>query len=79
MEPSIEDILKESQKILESANNLQKELEVEKDDVNFLTNEYKENKKYFRCEPGRTTIDDVIKTTYEFAWSQCKNFYKINQ
>lgn len=45
-----------------------------KDGVDFLLNEYKTNKRYFRLEPGRVTIEDVIKTCFEFGWASKKNF-----
>lgn len=57
-------------KILENCNELNAELDEMKEDIEFLRNEWKTNKRYFRDEPGQTTTEDVIKRVYEFAWSK---------
>lgn len=42
--------------------------------VDFLLNEYKTNKRWFRDEPGRVTIEDVIKASFEFGWASKRNY-----
>lgn len=70
----IDKILEESKQLLENCKNLEKETSAMKEGVDFLINEYKTNKKYFRLEPGRTTIEDVIKTCFEFGWASKRQF-----
>lgn len=65
-----------AEKLLASCKALQAELEEMNDNIKFLQNEYKTNKKYFRQEPGRCTVDDVIKTVFEFAWQAGKHYKK---
>lgn len=79
MEESHESFLANCQELLSSSQNLLDELKIEEEDVAFLTNEYKTNKKYFSSGSGQVTIKNVIETAYELAWSKCKLFYKINQ
>ena len=71
----------EKQKIIdqtiEICNNAIKELDEMKHGVNFLVNEYYTNKRYF-CEEGLPTIEDVIKTAFEFGWSS-KHIFENNQ
>ena len=62
--------MEECDKLLENCNNLSAEIDEMKEDIEFLTNEWKTNKRYFRNEPGQTTTEDVIKRVYEFAWSK---------
>lgn len=77
-EEPIEVTISESQKLLESCKRLEAEMSKMDDDIKFLLNEYKTNKKYFRQEPGRCTVEDVIKTVYEFAWASSKNYHLDN-
>lgn len=65
--------LQRVQELLESCRRLHAEMN---QDIEFLMNEYKTNKKYFRQEPGRCTINDVIKTVFEFAWQKSKIYYE---
>lgn len=55
--------------LLANCKKLNKEMEEMKRCVDFLINEYRTNKRYFREEPGRVTVEDVIKTCFEFGWS----------
>lgn len=70
-----EKLIKESMELLESCKAFEKEMDVMNKDIEFLQNEYKTNKRYFRVEPGRCTIDDVIKTVFEFAWQSSKCYH----
>lgn len=75
---NINDILASAQNLIKSSQDLLDELKAMNDGISFLQNEYKTNKKYFRLEPGRTTIDDVIKTVFEQGWQMCK-LYEYNK
>lgn len=59
--------------ILNICNNTLKEMEKMKSCVDFLIQEFKNNKHYFE-EDGNPTIEDVIKTAFEFGWASCNNF-----
>ena len=62
------------EKLLKNCKNLERENKAIKDGVDFLINEYKTNKRYFRVEPGKVTIEDVIKTCFEAGWTSKSNF-----
>ena len=68
------DLIIDCKKLLQNCEELNKELEEMKHGVDFLINEYKTNKHYFRVEPGKVTIEDVIKTCFEFGWASKRNF-----
>lgn len=67
-------ILKETEELLKNCNETLKEIEESKRCIDFLINEYRTNKRYFREEPGKVTIEDVIKTCFEFGWASKRNF-----
>ena len=67
-------IMENVQNVLESAQKTKLEFDEMSKNIEFLQNEYKTNKKYFRPELGRCTVDDVIKTVFEFAWAASKNY-----
>lgn len=71
---SVEEILADCKQLLKNCKELGKEIEYQQDDINFLLNEWKTNKRYFRDEPGRATTEDLIKTVYHFAWRSRNNF-----
>jgi len=71
---SVEDIIADCEQLLKNCKELDKEIEYQQEDINFLLNEWKTNKRYFRDQPGRATIEDVIKTVYHFAWGSRNNF-----
>ena len=80
MNEDIEKILAESKELIDNCNNLKAELDAMKEGKEFLLNEYKTNKHWFRDEPGRVTIEDIIKRAFEFGWSSKSNFdYKNNK
>lgn len=68
------DLMIDCEKLLKNCNKLDREMNAIKEGVDFLINEYKTNKRYFRVEPGRVTIEDVIKTCFEFGWASKNNF-----
>ena len=69
-----EELLLDTKQLLENCKKLEKEIQEQKRCVEFLINEYKTNKHYFRTEPGKVTIEDVIKTCFEFGWASKNNF-----
>lgn len=75
---NINGILASTQNLIKRSQDLLDEIKAVNDGISFLQNEYKTNKKYFRLEPGRTTIDDVIKTVFEQGWQMCK-LYEHNK
>ena len=76
----IDDLIRSSQELINQSDGLLEELKEIESGVEFLINEYHTNKRYFRLEPGRCTIEDVIKTVFEFAWSASKNYmYQQNE
>lgn len=75
---NINDILAECEEILKNGDQLLKELEEQKRLTDFLLNEYRTNKRWFRDEPGRVTIEDVIKRCFEFGWAS-KNQFDYSQ
>lgn len=69
---NINEILASTQNLIKSSQDLLDELQAMNEGISFLKNEYKTNKKYFRLEPGKTTIEDVIKTAFEQGWQSHK-------
>lgn len=69
-----QDIKTEIEQLISNCNTLIKEVEEQKRCTNFLIDKYKTNKRWFREDPGKVTIDDVIKTCFEFGWSSKRNF-----
>lgn len=71
---NINDILAECEDFLKNGDNLLKELEEQKRLKEFLLNEYRTNKRWFRDDPGRVTVEDVIKRCFEFGWASKVQF-----
>lgn len=69
-----QDIKTEIEQLISNCNTLIKEAEEQKRCTDFLIDKYKTSKRWFREDPGRVTIDDVIKTCFEFGWSSKRNF-----
>ena len=67
-------LMKDVKELLNNCNSLDRELDAMKHGVDFLIKEYNTNKRYFREQPGRVTIEDVIKTCFEFGWSSKSQF-----
>ena len=77
---NLDEILKSTNAILKSSQELLDEINAINEGISFLQNEYKTNKKYFRLEPGRTTIGDVIRTAFEQGWQTHKLYeHKKNE
>lgn len=72
------DILADCEDLLKNGDRLLKELEEQKRLKEFLLNEYHTNKHWFRDEPGRVTVEDVIKRSFEFGWAS-KNQFDYSQ
>ena len=70
----IETIIADTEALLESCKKLDAELDEMNRCKQFLLDEYKTNKRWFRLEPGKTTIEDVIKTCFEFGWTSHNQF-----
>ena len=68
------DLMIDTKKLLQNCKELEREIKATKEGVDFLINEYKTNKRYFRAEPGKVTIEDVIKTCFEFGWASKRIF-----
>ena len=68
-EETEEELIESTKKLLETSKALLEELDEMKKNVDFLINEYKTNKRWFRDEPGRVTTEDIIKRVFEFGWS----------
>lgn len=60
--------------LLENCRGLEAEIKEMDRCKEFLINEYKTNKRWFRPESGKVTIEDVIKTCFEFGWASRRNF-----
>ena len=73
-EERINDNLDKIKSLIESSNNLLDEIKEMDKCREFLLNEYKTNKRWFREEPGRVTIEDIIKSSFDFGWSCKRNF-----
>ena len=67
-------VLNSIDKLLEDCRGLEAEIKEMNRCKEFLINEYKNNKQWFRLEPGKVTIEDVIKSSFEFGWASRKNF-----
>ena len=71
---SVNALIKEANALIENCKQLGRETDAMKHGLDFLLNEYNTNKRYFRENPGRVTIEDVIKTCFEFGWSSKSQF-----
>lgn len=71
---NINDIMSNVDSLIKSSNSLLEEIKEMDRCKEFLLNEYKTNKRWFREEPGRVTIEDIIKTSFEFGWSSRRNY-----
>jgi len=71
---NIDEILKNANSIFENCKNLDAEIKEMNECKEFLLNEYKTNKRWFREDPGKVTVEDIIKASFEFGWSSHNNF-----
>ena len=67
-------LIQEAEGLIKDCDHLLEEIKEMEHGVDFLINEYKTNKRYFRDKPGRVTIEDVIKTAFELGWASKGNF-----
>lgn len=73
-EERINNSLDKINSLIKSSNNLLDEIKEMDNYKDFLLNEYKTNKRWFREEPGKVTIEDIIKASFDFGWSCKRNF-----
>ena len=71
---NINDIISNIDSLIKSSNSLLEEIKEMDRCKEFLLNEYKTNKRWFREEPGRVNIEDIIKASFEFGWSSRRNY-----
>lgn len=76
---SVDEIIANCERLLKNCKEIDRELEHQQDDIDFLLNEWRTNKRYFRDHPGRVTTEDVIKTVYHFAWGSKNNFEAMKE
>lgn len=67
-------IIADAEELLKSCRELDEELKYIDEGIDFLINEWKTNKRYFRDTPGRVTTEDLIKTVFHFAWGSRGNY-----
>ena len=67
-------IIADTEELLKNCRELDEELKYIDKEIDFLTNEWKTNKRYFRDIPGRVTTEDLIKTVFHFAWRSRGNY-----
>jgi hypothetical protein len=70
----LNEIFAKCHELISTADNCLKEMKVMDKKVQFLINEYKTNKRWFREEPGHVTVEDVIRKVFEFAWATHRNY-----
>lgn len=70
----LDEILKDCNELIKNSSACLKEIKAMDKEKEFLINEYKTNKRWFRDEPGRVTIEDIIKRAFEFGWSSKSNY-----
>ena len=70
----IKSILENAQKLVNNIDSCVKEDEAMNKKIEFLINEYKTNKRYFREEPGKVTIEDVIRTSVQLGLASKRNY-----
>ena len=73
-EQELQELIDSTKKLIENADNLLKEVEEMRKGVQFLQEQYKIKKGWFRDEPGKVTTNDVIKRAFEFGWSSALLF-----
>ena len=74
MDKTVNEILTECDAILKNCEASLREDKAMNKGIDFLINEYKTNKRYFREDGGKVTIEDIIRTTYQFAWASKGNY-----
>lgn len=62
-------------KLLEITHNTLEEVREMQKGIDFLKNEYKTNTFYF-SDDGEPSMDDVIKTVFEYAWGKSIEYHK---
>ena len=70
----IQSIISDADNFIKILEDGKKEDKAMKDGIDFLINEWKTNKRWFRDDSGRVTTEDVIKRVFNFAWASKRNF-----
>lgn len=70
----IQKIIDEATMFADNCENGLKEMDAMKEGKEFLLEQYKTNKHWFREEPGRVTVEDVIKMAFEFGWASKRQY-----
>ena len=68
--------------MLKDGEEFEKAVNYQQEQIDFLLNEWKTNKKYFAANVSISedvTVEDVIKAVFYFAWSARGNFDHIHQ
>ena len=73
-----QELIDSTKELIKNCDNLLKEVEEMRRCVQFLQEQYKTRKGWFRDEPGRVTTNDVIKRAFEFGWSSALLFKNQN-
>lgn len=71
----VSQILADAEKYVANLNAILKEEAEMNHATEFLINEYKTNKRYFCEEGSKPSINDVIRTSVEFAWASSRNYH----
>lgn len=66
--------IKDATNLIKTLEEVKKEDNAMNEGIDFLLNQWKTNKRWFREEQGRVTTEDVIKTVFQFAWASKRNF-----
>ena len=70
----LKDLLDDCRKILDSTKAMSKEYEAMKESMDYVLEQWKTNKRWFREEPGQVTTEDVIKRVFQYAWNKRRDF-----
>lgn len=66
--------IKDAINLIKMLEEGKKEDNAMREGMDFLLEQWKTNKRWFREEPGRVTTEDVIKRVFQFAWASKRNF-----
>lgn len=70
----IDNFIKDNKEFINNCKSFLKELKEINHYKEFLVNQYKTNKRWFRDKPGKVTTEDIIKTCFEFGWTSRANY-----
>ena len=70
----LKDLLDNFRKTIDSNTILSNEYNVMQEGLDFILEQWRTNKRYFREDLGIVTTEDVIKKVYEYAWNKRGEF-----